>query len=358
MANLEFNIPEIFSLFGVVQSLYILVYLGMRSKSWGGSFMPFLYFLVLGAAFFMDFATRFIHEISPYYGLVAMGLWFWIPPLSALVIIHLAQVTDRPFKHYGWVLGLPALALIATVIAAKYSTDCDIALQCEVFIEWFVLSNLIAGSISLLILWGSKTILRNVRRQKFGQERYWLILSFIFSNIFLLALMFGYFGDLIPLEDIGRIRTLLGLAVVYLVTTSLFRIYPQSAWASIGAAGEAAPLNAEETEIAVKIKALLELDKVYHEAGYNRRDLALELGETEGSISRIINIHFGKSLPQLLSEYRVEDAKRLLQQTQEPISVVASESGFSSIATFNRVFREIMGISPSEYRKNYVKNSG
>lgn len=354
MLDLEFNISEILSLFGVVQSVYILVYLCLRSQSWRSALLPFLYFIVLGSAFFMDFASRFIAEISVYYPVFQMGLWFSIPSLGVLVVIHIAQVTQNPLRKYGWVLLMPFVAFVVSFMVARHTEGCDIL--CSTFFDWFVLSNLVAGGLSLLGLWGTKSILLNVRRQKFGQERYWLILSFIISNISLLLLMFGYFGELLPQEDVARIRTLLGLALVYLITTSLFRIYPQTAWISGSVEAGGAVMSEQETQIALRIKNLFELEKVYHEPGYNRRDLALEIGEPEGIISRIINLYFGKSLPQLLNEYRVEDAKRLLLQTIEPISVIASESGFSSIATFNRVFRESEGISPSEFRKNIVKD--
>ena len=41
---------------------------------------------------------------------------------------------------------------------------------------------------------------------------------------------------------------------------------------------------------------------------------------------------------------------KLLQFTQEPITEVAIQSGFSTITYFNRVFKKCFGISPREYR--------
>ena len=51
--------------------------------------------------------------------------------------------------------------------------------------------------------------------------------------------------------------------------------------------------------------------------------------------------------------YRIEYAKKLL--TDNPscsISKVAMESGFSAINTFNLSFKELTGMTPSEYRDN------
>jgi AraC-like DNA-binding protein len=91
---------------------------------------------------------------------------------------------------------------------------------------------------------------------------------------------------------------------------------------------------------------------VYQEPTYSRTDLARECDTSETIISRVINAHFGKSFPQLINEYRVEDAKQLLIQTSAPVKVIAGDVGFNSLASFNRVFKDTTGESPSKFRKN------
>lgn len=67
-----------------------------------------------------------------------------------------------------------------------------------------------------------------LQKQKAGKERYWVILSIIFMNIFLLAaLSLNIAGEGLARET-TVVRTLIGLSFIYLVTTSLFRIYPQA----------------------------------------------------------------------------------------------------------------------------------
>ena len=55
MDSLRFSIPEILSLLGVAQCVYLLVYMLFRSGSIKSVFLPGLYFLVLGIAFSFDF---------------------------------------------------------------------------------------------------------------------------------------------------------------------------------------------------------------------------------------------------------------------------------------------------------------
>jgi AraC-like DNA-binding protein len=46
----------------------------------------------------------------------------------------------------------------------------------------------------------------------------------------------------------------------------------------------------------------------------------------------------------------------LLAETDRPISMVAAESGFSSLANFNRRFREARQMTPKEFRRYFVKH--
>ncbi|HLO99008.1 MAG TPA: AraC family transcriptional regulator [Fimbriimonas sp.] len=59
----------------------------------------------------------------------------------------------------------------------------------------------------------------------------------------------------------------------------------------------------------------------------------------------------GKPFHQYLVAARLERAKQLLDQSQESISNVAIEVGFSGLATFSRAFSQRFGLSPKEYRK-------
>ena len=52
-----------------------------------------------------------------------------------------------------------------------------------------------------------------------------------------------------------------------------------------------------------------------------------------------------------VSRVRVEKAKNLLLNPNARVSEVAYEVGFQSLTHFNRVFRKIVGESPTEYRK-------
>ena len=105
-------------------------------------------------------------------------------------------------------------------------------------------------------------------------------------------------------------------------------------------------------ELAKHIEHLIYTEKVYQEAAYSRADLARECGYSETVVSKIFNAHFQKSFPQVMNEHRVEEAKRLLEETKETVKAISKEVGFNSMPSFNRVFKDMTGLSPSAYRKS------
>ncbi len=83
-------------------------------------------------------------------------------------------------------------------------------------------------------------------------------------------------------------------------------------------------------------------------------DMAKKLGYNEKYLSYTLHTVTNMNFRRLLSSYRINFAKELISKNVKKVSMVdvALQSGFSSLASFNRNFKEVEGISPSEYRKN------
>lgn len=81
--------------------------------------------------------------------------------------------------------------------------------------------------------------------------------------------------------------------------------------------------------------------------------LAAYAGFSRYTLSRMFRQHTGSTFTQYLNKRRVNMAADLLSGTKVPVTQVALQCGFNSIATFNRVFREVRGCTPTQYRMIY-----
>jgi AraC-like DNA-binding protein len=67
--------------------------------------------------------------------------------------------------------------------------------------------------------------------------------------------------------------------------------------------------------------------------------------------SRSFKATFGETPHRYLQRRRIERAMALLRDTATPVTDAALIVGFSSLGTFSRTFRDVVGVSPSEYRR-------
>lgn len=59
---------------------------------------------------------------------------------------------------------------------------------------------------------------------------------------------------------------------------------------------------------------------------------------------------FGETPHRYLQRRRIERAMALLRDTPMPVTDVSLAVGFASLGTFSRTFRDVVGVSPSDYR--------
>lgn len=79
-------------------------------------------------------------------------------------------------------------------------------------------------------------------------------------------------------------------------------------------------------------------------------DAAAYCGVSYSHLSRIFKKSVGITFNECLNLTRVDNASSMLIHTSSPITEIAMLCGFGTLRNFNRVFKEIMGCSPSNYR--------
>ena len=117
-------------------------------------------------------------------------------------------------------------------------------------------------------------------------------------------------------------------------------------------------LTKHETQDYVeRINQLMTLEKIYLNENLNLKEFASHLHADPNLISFILNNHLGSNFYEFVNRHRIEEVKHRLSNPEYKhltLLGIALESGFNSKTTFNRVFKQVTGITPTEFQKrNY-----
>lgn len=342
------NLSQALNVIGMLQCVFILAIILLKATDPRQAAAAIAFFAVLGLGFGLP-AT-----VDPsLIGWEATSIWLdqaWVPTLSYLMILQVAM-GGTPDPRHLIVLVLPLIGPVAMVAAAVSSPTCGGALLCPESVPLLRMFAVVPGAVILLLFWARRALLSQLARSRDTRDRYWVVLAFIAFNVINLAIDIPRATGTIDVADATVVRIAFGLAFVYLVTTLMFRIDPKPLVLFPGAlirrSGE---LSADDMALAGRIEDLMKLDKLYQEPLFSRADLARELDVSENVLSRVINSAFSKSFRKLLNDHRVETAKQLLRDSDMQITQIAFDIGFNSLASFNRVFKDTTGVSPTEFR--------
>lgn len=105
------------------------------------------------------------------------------------------------------------------------------------------------------------------------------------------------------------------------------------------------------------------LDLFANEAIYKNPDLKIthlseKLHTNRTYISKHINTQFSCTFNDFVNRYRIEEAKRLLAEDSSKtysLNYISEKSGFGSMGSFMRVFRDFEGITPGQFRDRNLK---
>jgi AraC-like DNA-binding protein len=99
----------------------------------------------------------------------------------------------------------------------------------------------------------------------------------------------------------------------------------------------------------------MDTKKPYLDADLTIQDIAESLNIPRHYLTQVINEKLNKNFYQFINEYRVEEVKKLLMDKEYQkftMTAIAFEAGFNSKSAFNSAFKEITGMTPTEYKIN------
>ncbi|MDP9076702.1 MAG: ABC transporter permease [Bacteroidota bacterium] len=149
---------------------------------------------------------------------------------------------------------------------------------------------------------------------------------------------------------------LLAITLIWIAVKALFR--PEA-----GMAVQALPSFKPLSPVALKqkrawLKKAMEAGLYHRDPELSINSLAEALDVQPRELSRIINTALGKNFNDFVNEYRVRDVSRKMQDPaydRLTLLGIAFDAGFNSKSTFNRIFRQMTGKSPAEYKSDLKK---
>ena len=136
---------------------------------------------------------------------------------------------------------------------------------------------------------------------------------------------------------------------------------PQTQAAATKAQPPHLALSAASITTAVELlKRCMETDRLFLNPALNLDAVAQHTGLPHKTISSVLNQHVHKSFNEFVNEYRINAFTEKMQQPGTEnltIAGIAFDCGFNSQATFQRTFKQVTGMSPTEYRKTALITS-
>ena len=109
-----------------------------------------------------------------------------------------------------------------------------------------------------------------------------------------------------------------------------------------------------EKKLRRRLSNLIETQRIHLDPDLTFAAFVEQMGAPERTVRKLINHDLGfDHFRVFLNHYRVAEARRLLGEPDRvgvKLITIAFDSGFASLASFNRVFRAMEGCSPGEYR--------
>jgi putative ABC transport system permease protein len=145
--------------------------------------------------------------------------------------------------------------------------------------------------------------------------------------------------------------------VTYLMAYMMYQVFNESSFlAPIPMANK---YQKSTLSPAIKSSVLGKLDRIFEEDKFHLRDdaslsnLAKALGATTHHLSQVLNESKQISFQDLLAQYRIREAKKLLKDAAHQhtkIESIAAMVGYNSKSAFNTAFKKRTGHTPSEFR--------
>ena len=110
-------------------------------------------------------------------------------------------------------------------------------------------------------------------------------------------------------------------------------------------------MQKDEDEVSLLVRKAQRYIREYYNQGITLEEIAVRLHVTEEYLSTRFKKETGKSFTETIRKFRIEKIKELLRMSTLKLNQIADIVGYSDPKYMSKVFKEEVGILPSEYRK-------
>jgi len=184
---------------------------------------------------------------------------------------------------------------------------------------------------------------------------YWLTISFVIAGVWSLAVAVQYHFLALPIGITENyVSFILMVALCYYSLSHAQDVTATSDHEEQPATESTAVKPLEN--ITKQILQGVEQDKLYLNPTLNIDQFSRSIGASSRDVSYAINKVFGKNFFEFINFYRIEAAKRMLEDPEHArltVIEILMEAGFNSKSSFQRFFKRFTGVSPTEYRERH-----
>ena len=356
---------------GLSQSLFAAFVLGTRQKVQVAD--RILVFCLLTIALRFLIKTLSISEVGPDFSLAIIPMSFG--PFLYLYTTYLIKGSPKFNFHDLWHFA-PAIFFITSyllffeeVISLNVVTyfEKDSLLWVRIVFGLTFFSSVLIYTILTFVRLNDyrKTLTHRINTGEASFKLLWLnFIALLFSIIFLTYLVVGLvnavtFAKTLDLGLISHIGlTVLAYTVSYfgLRQPSIFlNLYNRKMSAQGADLQEIKPLKKPNVEELVSnLDDYMKRERPYLNPELTLTELAKELNMKKSELTHLLNNHLGKNFFSYVNSYRLE---AVLAKLEDPASShltilsIAYDSGFNSKSTFNGLFKQYTGLTPTEYKR-------
>lgn len=383
MKHLLLNLHEVVLVLTIIETLILCVVLGVLPAPGQGArkqprrLLQVFFLLVSGtmAATLVIWSTSFQSMAIVDYPAIPAFLSACLLLKGPVLFYYLRSLSCEINFHrwYHWLHLLPALVAVTVVFAYDLSiydwmpehwTELSEADRLALGFVWALFKCL--PLFYVLVCFYTEYRLRQQLRQMYSviSERELRLADLVLGGFFI-HWLWSFVAYFLGSHVSGETNDLLGILNNYLTVLLINAVFlfgwrntrqllQQELWSVAGAGKDRLQEMPQINEKLQAVERGIHQQQLHLESQINLERFAEQIGIKPRELSTIINDHYQQNFFEFINSQRVEEAKRLLaapECAEDTVLDILYKSGFNSQSAFHRFFKRMVGMTPSEYRK-------